>query len=140
MVSGVKCPFFQELHSSFILWVDLLLNFDYFQPSGIFLDPFGTRVEHNFALLWTIRSGFESSHNKLGTNLGGLSTFLIGMMAHHLSFWPNFTIFGVKWPFFHGWHPLFFLPIASLLDFSHPLQKKMDVVGQIMAIWPQKPR
>ena len=52
-VFGVKCPFFHELHLLFILSVDLLLNFDYFQPSGTFLDLFGARVEHNFAPLWT---------------------------------------------------------------------------------------
>ena len=80
----------------------------------------------------------ESSHSKLGTNLGCLLTFPDGMMANHPLFSPNFTIFGVKCPFFHGWHPLFFLQLASLLDFLHPLKKKMDVVGQIMAIWPQK--
>ena len=46
------------------------------------LDLFGTRVEHNFAPLWTIWSGFESSHNELGTNLGCFFTFKDGMMAH----------------------------------------------------------
>ena len=60
----VKCPFFHELHLLFFLSVDLLLNFDYFQPSGTYLDFFGTRIEHNFAPLGTIWSGFELSHYK----------------------------------------------------------------------------
>merc|ERR1712055_924637 len=88
--------------SFFFLWVDFLLNFDHFQLSGTFLDLFGNRVEYNFAPSWIFWSGFESSHNKLGTNLGGFLTFLIRMMAHHQLFWPIFTIFGVKCPFFHG--------------------------------------
>ena len=55
------------------------------------------------------------------------------MSAHHQLFDPNLTIFGVKCPFFHGWHPLFILWLASSLDFSHPLGKKMDVEGQIIS-------
>ena len=71
------------LHLLFSLLIDFLLHFDYPHPSGTILDLFGTRVEHDFAPLWTIWSGFESSHNNLGTNLGCFFTFLDGMMAHH---------------------------------------------------------
>ena len=46
------------------------------------------------------------------------------MMANHLVFGPNFTIFGVKCPYFHGWHPLFFLWLASLLNYLQPLGNK----------------
>ena len=123
-VFGVKYPFFHELHLFFFLQVDSILNFDYFHTPWATLDLLGTRVGHNLPPLWTICSGFESSHNKLGTNLDCFLTFWDGMTAHHPLFNPNFTIFGVKCPFFHGWHPLFFLLLASLLDFSHPLKKK----------------
>ena len=129
-----------DITITFFLWVDLLLNFDYFKPSGTILDIFGTKVGHSFEPLWPIRNGFKSSHNKLGTNLGCFFTFLDGVMVHHRLFGHNFTIFGVKYPCFHGWHPLFILQIPSLLNSLHPLEKKMVVVGQIMAIWPQKPR
>ena len=80
-------------------------------------------LKHNFAWLWTIRSGFESSHNTLGTNLGCFFTFLDGVMVHHRLFGHNFTIFGVKYPCFHGWHPLFILQIPSLLNSLHPQEK-----------------
>ena len=66
--------------------------------------------------------------------LGLVFTFLDGVMAHHRLFGPNFTIFGVKYPYFHGQHPLFILQMPSSLNSLHPLEKKMVVVGQIMAI------
>ena len=136
---GSNALFFHELHPLLFLWVDLILNFDYSKPSWTIFDLFGTRVEHSFAPLWTILSGFQSLHIILGTNLDFFFTSPIGTLAHHELFWPIFIIFGVKCPFFHGWHPLFFLSIASLHDFVHPLKKNMDVVGEKIAIWPQKP-
>ena len=62
-----------------------------------------------FPPLCTIWSGFESSHNKLRTNLGCILTFLDDRMTHHRLFYPYLTFFGVKCPLFHVWHPLFFL-------------------------------
>ena len=113
----------------FFLWADSILNFDYLQTSGTVFYLFGTRVRHNFPPLLTFFSGLESSHNKLGTNLDCFLTFWDGMTAHQPLFNPNFTIFGVKCPFFNGWHRLFFLPIAFLLDFSPPLETYDWVFG-----------
>ena len=80
----------------------MILNFDYSKPSWTIFDLFGTRVEHNFAPLWTILSGFQSLHIILGTNLDFFFTSPIGMVAHHELFWPIFIIFGVKCPFFQN--------------------------------------
>ena len=62
-----------------------------------------------------------------------------GVVAWDQPFGPFPTFFGVKCPFFHGWHLLFFLWFDSLFDFPFPLKKLMEVVGEKMAIWPQKP-
>ena len=66
-------------------------------------------------------------------------TILDGAVAQDQPFDPLSTFFGVKCPFFHGWHPLFFLWFDSLFDFPYPLEKLLEVVGEKMAIWPQKP-
>ena len=139
MVLFYQKPFFHEFHLFSFLWVDFLSNFDYFEPSGTILDWFGTKAGHNFTPLWTIWSSFVFSHDKLRTSLGWFLTFLDNMMAHPWLFYPYFIIFGVKCPFFQWWHPLFLLRLPSCLDFSHPLRKYMDIVGEKMAIWPQKP-
>ena len=133
-------PFFHQFHLLSFLWVDFISNFDYSEPPGTIWDQFGTKAGHNFAPLWTIWSSFESFHDKLGASLGWFLTSLDIMMAHPWLFYPYFIIFGVKCPFFQWWHPLFLLRLPSWLDFSHPLRKYMDIVGEKMAIWPQKPR
>ena len=64
-------------------------------------------------------------------------TILYGVVAQDQLFDPFLNFFGVKCPFFHGWHPLFLLWFDSLFDFPFPLKKLMEVVGEKTAIWPQ---
>ena len=58
-------------------------------------------------------------------------------MAH--LFYPFLTVFGVKCPFFHEWHLLFFCSLDSLFNLAFPLKKWMDVVSEKKkGIWPSK--
>ena len=59
-------------------------------------------------------------------------------MAHYHLFYPFLTVFGVKCPFFHEWHLLFFCSLDSLFNLAFPLKNWMDVVGEKKGIWPPK--
>ena len=93
------------------------------------MDLFGTAVEHNFALLWTIWSGFESSHNKLGTNLVCILTFLDNMTALYQPSGTIFDLFGTRvehnfaplWTILSGFQSLHII-LGTNLDFFLPLQ------------------
>ena len=71
---------FIQLNTIVIIWIALRLERLDFKPLN------HANHLHNFAPLWTIWNGFQSSHDKLGTNLACFLTLCYDGFS--LSVWP----------------------------------------------------
>ena len=87
----------------------ILTDYNYFETLSGQLGIFSDIIFNRFEWFW-ITSRHISDWPRL------LLTIPVGMTALHHLFSPILTFFGVKWPFFHGWHPLFLHWLDSLLD------------------------
>ena len=101
------------------IWTSL----DYFRPVWIKHNHFET-ISGQFGIFSDIFFNYfewfwiTSQHIRDWPRL--FLTIPVGMTALNQLFNAVLTFFGVKCPFFHAWHPLFFLLIKSSLDFPFP--------------------